>query len=128
MTQYQVTAKRWEHGWTLHIRDGLTGTEVGVTQSHGLSDAAMMAREYVGLMTDQDPEHIGVVITPDVGELTKQARLARDHTRAALSAQQQAAHEVREVARALKAQGLSGRDIAAVLEVSAQRVSQLLTA
>ena len=36
MRTYSVRAKRWEHGWELHIEG------VGVTQSHGLKDAEMM--------------------------------------------------------------------------------------
>jgi len=36
---YQVRAKRWEHGWELHIEG------VGVTQSRTLWDAEEMARD-----------------------------------------------------------------------------------
>jgi DNA-directed RNA polymerase specialized sigma subunit len=49
----------------------------------------------------------------------KAARLAAEAVR-------QAAEQTRTVARQLKARGLSGRDIAAILKVSPQRVSQLL--
>ena len=38
MKTYQVRAKRWEHGWELHIEG------VGVTQSRTLWDAEDMAR------------------------------------------------------------------------------------
>jgi hypothetical protein len=40
---YQVTAKRWERGWELHI-DG-----VGVTQSRTVKDAEAMVRDYLHL-------------------------------------------------------------------------------
>jgi predicted transcriptional regulator len=53
-------------------------------------------------------------------------REARDAVTAADRAQRQAAAQSREAARRLKQAGLSGRDIAKVLEVSPQRVSQLL--
>jgi DNA-directed RNA polymerase specialized sigma subunit len=49
-----------------------------------------------------------------------------DHPRAAAEAARQAAEQTRTVARQLKDRGLSGRDIAAILKVSPQRVSQLL--
>jgi DNA-directed RNA polymerase specialized sigma subunit len=46
--------------------------------------------------------------------------------RAAEAAQIQAAQRTRQVARRLKGVGLIGTDIAAILGVTAQRVSQLL--
>ena len=41
MSTYTVHAKRWKHGWELHI-DG-----VGVTQSRNLDGAEQMVRERV---------------------------------------------------------------------------------
>jgi hypothetical protein len=68
-----------------------------------------------------------VVITPEVGGgLDEQARAAREATAAADTATREAAAQSRKSARDLRAAGLSGRDIAAILRVSAQRVSQLL--
>src|SRR5258708_2791163 len=46
MKTYKVRAKRWARGWELHI-EGL-----GVTQSHSLRDAEMMAEDYIMLDTD----------------------------------------------------------------------------
>ncbi|GAA4909514.1 hypothetical protein LX16_2863 [Stackebrandtia albiflava] len=40
---YEVVAKRWEHGWELHI-DG-----VGVTQCEAIKDAEAMVRDYLDL-------------------------------------------------------------------------------
>jgi hypothetical protein len=54
---YRVRARRWDRGWELHI-DG-----VGVTQSHGLSDAEEMARSYIAMMVDVDTDSFNVVIT-----------------------------------------------------------------
>jgi hypothetical protein len=45
---YNVTAKRWKHGWELHI-DG-----VGVTQSRTLDTAEQMVRDYIETLTDKD--------------------------------------------------------------------------
>lgn len=41
VTTYAVHAKRWKHGWELHI-DG-----VGVTQSRNLDGAEQMVRDYI---------------------------------------------------------------------------------
>lgn len=118
---YTVRAKRWEHGWELHI-DG-----VGVTQSHGLKDAEMMARDLISRRLGVPEDAFSVEITPEIGGgLDERATAARAAVHAAASAQQKAAAQSREAARMLHRAGLTGRDIAAVLQVSPQRVSQLL--
>jgi hypothetical protein len=61
MTTYVVRAKRWAHGWELHI-DG-----VGVTQSHTLGGAEQMVRDYIETLTDRDVSDATVVIEPDLG-------------------------------------------------------------
>jgi hypothetical protein len=63
MTTYVVRAKRWAHGWELHI-DG-----VGVTQSRMLGGAEQMVRDYVETLTDRDVSDATVVIEPDLGGL-----------------------------------------------------------
>ena len=121
MNTYSVRAKRWEHGWELHI-DG-----VGVTQSHGLKDAAFMARDLISRRVGVPEDSFDVEITPEIGGgLDERATEARAAVRAAATALQEAAAQSRETARMLQRAGLSGRDIAAVLQVSPQRVSQLL--
>jgi hypothetical protein len=120
-TTYAVTAKRWKRGWELHI-DG-----IGVTQSRTLSDADAMVRDYITIDTGAVPGSFDVEIIPEVTkELDRQAREARRAVIAAEKAQKAAAVRSREVARGLKGIGLSGREIAVVLRVSPQRVSQLL--
>jgi hypothetical protein len=121
VTNYHVCAKRWEHGWELHIDD------VGVTQSHSLWDAEMMARDLISRRAGLHPDSFEVAITPEIGGgLDQQTRAAREAVRAADRAQRQAAVQSREAARQLRQAGLTGRDIAKVLDVSPQRVSQLL--
>jgi hypothetical protein len=122
VTTYTVRAKRWERGWELHI-DG-----VGVTQSQRLTDAEEMARDYISIMTNTAGETITVQIVPEVSELDIAVREAREAVREAERAQRIAAAQSRTLARKLRAYGLSGRDIAVVLGVSPQRVSQLLNA
>lgn len=117
---YTVNARRWAHGWELHI-DG-----VGVTQSRTLADADLMVRHYIATLNDLDEITDEVIIVPELGQLGARARKVRERTRAAEKAQREAAHEARETARALRAEGLSVTDTAAVLGVSRGRVSQLL--
>ena len=120
-TKYEVLARRWARGWELHI-DG-----VGVTQSHSLSDAEGMVRDYIALDTDVDRNSFDVVIVPEVGDgLDAHIEEVRRRIREAEQAQVQAAEGSRELVRQLAARGLSGRDTAKVLGVSPQRVSQLL--
>jgi hypothetical protein len=118
---YDVRAKRWEHGWELHIED------VGVTQSRSLWDAEAMARDLISRRQGIPADSFGITITPEIGGgLDEETRAARDAVTAADRAQRRAAAQSRDTARRLRQAGLSGRDIAKVLNVSPQRVSQLL--
>lgn len=122
MNVYRVTAKRWPLGWELHIAG------LGVTQSRTLATAEKSVREYVALSEDLDDETgFDVEIKPELdSNLATEAEAAREATRRAAEAQREAAEKARKVARDLKAAGLSGADVATVLGVSPQRVSQLI--
>lgn len=121
-TTYAVTARRWARGWELHIAD------VGVTQSPTLAGAEKMVREYIALAFDLDTEDgFDVRITPEVdAEIARELADARQAAKDAEAAQRAAATRWREVARRLHRGGMSGNDIARVLDVSKQRVSQLI--
>ena len=116
---YNVTAKRWKHGWELHI-DG-----VGVTQSRTLDTAEQMVRDYIETLTDKDVSGDKVVITPDLGELDRKVTTVRELLAAADRQQQEARNSYRALAADLRAAGLSVSDTAAILGVSRGRVSQL---
>ena len=117
---YAVRVVRWERGWELHVPG------VGVTQSHGLKDAHRMAADYIRIMTGSDPGRDCLSLEIEIGgDLDELVQSARQHVTEAADAQKAAAEESRKVARRLKDIGLTGRDIAAVLGVSPQRVSQL---
>lgn len=121
MSTCNVRARRWKHGWELHI-DG-----VGVTQSRNLAGAEQMVRDYVETLTDHNTADDVVIIKPEVGSgLDQEAEAARQAISEAEHARRAAAVRSRQVARQLSNEGLSGKDIAAILHVSAQRVSQLL--
>jgi len=121
---YTVDAKRWEHGWELHV-EGL-----GVTQSRSLHSAARMAREYISLIEGiSDESTIDVEIRPQIeNALGKEVIAARKAVHELAEQQREVATLSRTAAKDLAESGLSGADIAVVLAVSPQRVSQLLNA
>lgn len=121
MSTYTVHAKRWAQGWELHI-DG-----VGVTQSHSLGDAERMVRDYLETFTEHGTSSDQVVVLAVVGGgLDKAMKAARDAVAEADRERREAAAQVRQVVRDMRQAGLSGRDIAHLLNVSPQRVSQFL--
>lgn len=121
MTTYHVTAKRWELGWELHV------SGVGITQSSSLGTAEKMAREYIATILDiEDENSFGVTISPKLDpDLATEARRALEATRRAAQVRDEAAVQMRNAVQDLRAEGLSGSDIAVVLDLSTKRVSQL---
>ena len=121
---YTVDAKRWEHGWELHVEG------VGVTQSKSLHSAASVAREYISLAEDiSDESTIDVEIRPQIDNaLGQEVIAARKAVQELGERQREVAALSRAAAKDLAESGLSGADIAVVLNVSPQRVSQLLNA
>jgi hypothetical protein len=120
VTTYVVRAKRWAHGWELHI-DG-----IGVTQSRTLDGAEQMVRDYIETLTDRDVSDATVVIEPDLGGLEAKVANVRKQIDQAQRENRQAAAASRALASELRAAGLSVSDTAAVLGVSRGRVSQLV--
>ena len=119
MTTYVVRAKRWAHGWELHI-DGL-----GVTQSRTLDTAEQMVRDYIETLTDRDVSGAAVQIEPDLGDLGQRVTAVRRQVERAQRGNREAAAASRALAHDLRAAGLSVSDTASVLGVSRGRVSQL---
>lgn len=123
MTTFDVTAKRWTHGWELHI-DG-----VGVTQSKGLgASAERMVRDYLRLeLGDKKAKAATIRITPHVDDATDREVAQVRHLADELAQRQaELAKRSRQlVERLLVRKRLTGVDVAAVLDVSPQRVSQL---
>lgn len=122
MTRYTSTAVRDGRLWRVQA-DDFPGAISTVTT---LKDAARVQREaiaWVGGMAESDVEvHVRVVLPEGLMELTEHAR----HLVAeAAEAQREAAARSREAVAALKRAGLTGADVAVVLGVSPQRVSQL---
>ena len=121
---YAVDATRWEHGWELHVQG------VGVTQSKSLHSASRIAREYISLVEGiSDESTIDVEIRPQIDTaLGAEVIAARKAVHELAERQREVAALSRAAAKDLALSGLSGADIAVVLDVSPQRVSQLLNA
>lgn len=95
------------------------------TQAHRLDQVADMVEEAATLFGHRGPFKIEVV--PVLAEdLTRNIHAARALTIEAGQVQRQAAARSREVVERLRAEGLTVRDVASVLSISPQRVSQLL--
>src|SRR5664279_3808529 len=101
---YTVDAKRWEHGWELHVEG------VGVTQSKSLHSAASVGREYISLAEDiSDESTIDVEIRPQIDNAPGQEVIAarkavqelgeRQREVAALSRRRQGPSRVRPIWR-----------------------------
>ncbi len=75
---YHVRAKRWEHGWELHIEG------IGVTQSHTLWDAEDMARDLIARRGNLSADSFAVTVTPEIGGgLDEETQAAREAVSAA---------------------------------------------
>jgi len=125
VSEYQVKAVRWEHGWELHVED------VGVTQCRTLATAAQQVRDFVATEADHDVDpndtvHLTLALDIVWPEIEVEVPHAREMTTQAAQARKEAAEETRRVARRLRSNGLSVADTAAVMNISKGRVSQLV--
>lgn len=120
MSSIAVTARRWDHGWELEIDAD------HITQVRTLDRAPQQVRDYLDTL-DPTTDHSGleVRVTADLGSLSDQVAAARAAAIDASERQRAAAQQSRDVVAALRAQRLSGADIAAILGVTRSRVSQL---
>ena len=119
----EVRAVREGRWWVLHIDGG------GTTQARTLTQVESMVADYLSLTRDVPPDTVHVTITdidpgPGLADALTAARAAQAD---AVRAQEKAAARVRALARTMLERGLSGAEIAIVLGVSKQRVSQLIT-
>lgn len=86
-----------------------------------------MARDYLALEYGGEPGSYTVEVVPELDDdLVAAAEAARQAVRHAEEQELYAAACFRKVARDLKAAGLSGANIANLMGVSPQRVSQLV--
>ncbi|MGC7093603.1 hypothetical protein ACPZ19_02950 [Amycolatopsis lurida] len=121
MKTYRATAHREEKWWVVEVEG------VGATQGRSTAEAQRMAADLVEMMEELAPGEFTVSIDFDIpGPLGEDVRRAKEATREADLAQRKAAERTREVVHRLLNSGLSKQDVAKVLHVSPQRVSQLV--
>lgn len=119
---YEVLATRYEQWWGLTVPD-VAGA---VSQVRRLTQADEYAREAVAFVLGVDPDSFEVTLRVELPEdLRAAVAEARDRVAELEWSQRKAAEQSRDVARRLRAAGLSGVETATVLGVSPQRVSQL---
>ena len=121
MSTYRAVAQREGRRWVVTVEG------VGVTQGRNLLEAEEMARDLVTAMLGVDEQDVTVDLAVALdGDLLSRVAEARRLTADAEAAQRRAADVNRSIVLALHDRGLTGKDLAAVLKVSEQRVSQLL--
>lgn len=123
MSSVTVTFERWTHGWELTVE----GEGEVSTQSRTLSGARQQVRDYLDTV-DPETDHSTwtVILTPSDDELSHRLAEARKATEDAAAAQKRAAQESRAVVARLAQDGYKGADIAAILDVTRARASQLM--
>ena len=120
MKAYTAKAHREGKWWVVEV-DG-----VGATQGRSTTEAQRMAIDLVAIMAEIPVDEIDVQIDFDLpGPLGDEVRQAKEATREADQAQRNAAERTRQVVRRLLGTGLSKQDVARILRVSPQRISQL---
>lgn len=110
---------------------GLTCPQVpgAVSVVRRLSDAEEHMREAVAFVAGVAPDSFDLKVRPRLSdEVDKEIREIRSLAAHADQLQREAGERMRVLVRQLKGQGISGADLATILGVSQQRVSQLAAA
>lgn len=124
--KYTVTAERGRDPrvWVLQCQE----VPGAISQTRRLAEAPALMREAISFVADIDEQHIDIDVVPRLPrDLMTEVRQAKGAIRQLASAQTATARMSRKAAADLKGAGLTGADIGAVLGVSPQRVSQLLS-
>lgn len=118
-----VHAERSDGWWALSV-PGVRGLH---SQCKRLEQAEEVIKDAASLYFERDADDFAVTVVPYIDGLDIDAlRAQTDSMRQALSAAEVAAAKANRAAvKALRDQGLSVRDVAALLGISPQRVSQL---
>ena len=126
MNEYKIEVVRDGRWWMVNI------PEIdGVTQARRLAETEAMAREYVALDQNIPVDDIKIETAsirmkePEFEELLDRTRRIRSLRERARELEQEASEKTREFAFWLTTYGVPVRDIAQLLEISPQRVSQL---
>lgn len=121
-TLWKVTAQPVNRYWNVQV-DGLGGA----TQARSVKEIEEMARDYIEGKTDAPADSFDVSISIELPKTVKDflanAQRLRD---VADEARKESAMNSRQAAKALKAEGLTVRDIGSALGISFQRAQQLI--
>jgi hypothetical protein len=124
--EYKIEVERDGRWWTIRIPD--VG---GLTQARRLGEVDFMARDYLALATHTPIERIVVHVVsidiPDWGDINSKARQLVEERKSATEKLAEAQESVGQYARDLVALKVPIRDVAELLELSFQRVSQLVS-
>ena len=125
MRTYQVTATRDRDWWALVARD-VGGREVA-SQSRRLDQAEASIREAIALVLDVEPASFSVDVTADLGSvpMSDEAREALELRRALSELSERVHRRTPGAVAELRSVGLTVRDVARLLGVTASRVSQI---
>ena len=125
VSEMHVTAiaRRSGDWWAVEVPE----VDGAFTQAKRLDQVPEMVADAVSLLGDVPADQVNVTVVPDIGDpdLLESAEQAREQVVAAQAAQTAAASASRAVVKRLRGKGLPVRDVAVLLKMSAQRVSQL---
>jgi hypothetical protein len=120
---YHAIARRSGKWWAIEVTD----VPGAFTQTRRIDQIEQMTRDVLAAFLDVPPDSFDLQVTVQVPDDWRAKADAVRRARAeAKRAEAEAGERAREAARWLHEQGLPVRDVGAVLNVSAQRVSQLL--
>jgi hypothetical protein len=126
VNEYKIEVTRDGRWWMIRIPD-----VDGLTQARRLSEVDYMARDYIALAThtpiDRIAVHIASIEVPGYGDISRAARNLVDDRNEAAHRLAQAQEFIGQYARDLVALKVPLRDVAELLDLSFQRVSQLVT-
>lgn len=121
MKTYTVRSRRRSGGWDLDVEG------VGTIRTGRLTSAERAVRDHLDLLGFGDARTASLNLTY-AADLSRELRAVREAREEADAANKVAAERTRMLASRLAEEGYAGAEIAVVLEVTPQRVSQLLAA
>lgn len=124
MTTYTVKASRAGDWWAVSAPE----VPGAFTQARRLTSVPAMAREAIALVLDTDPSSFDIAVEIELNDrqIAEAIQLCREKTRQAEASRDEAARATRLVVRELLQSGLTQREAAVVLDVSPQRLHQLV--
>lgn len=121
--EHKIEVERDDRWWMVHIPE-----LDGLTQARRISEAEQMAREWIAVSTGTPIKDITVHtvrILVDGRDVLAEARHVHDLRNHAAHAEREALTAASDYTKQLTHAGIPVRDIAALIDVSPQRVSQL---